>query len=81
MVNEPGNESVASMKIPIKLYPVIFPNVPPRSEPVQNIMAIIMPKPRQPFIPTLSIRALGMTLDAFATSSDIYSRDVLAKSV
>ena len=74
MVNEPGTESVASMKIPIKLYPVIFPSLPPRSESAQNIITMIIPKPRQPLIPTLIIRALGMTVEAFATSSDIYLR-------
>lgn len=73
MVNEPGTEFVASMNIPIKLYPVAFPSVPPRSASVQNIITMIIPKPRQPLIPTLIIRALGMTVEAFATSSDIYS--------
>ena len=72
MANEPGTEFVASMKMPMKLYPVALPSLPPRSESVQNIITIIIPKPRQPLIPTLIIRALGITVEAFATSSDIY---------
>jgi hypothetical protein len=74
IANEPDTEPVASMKIPIKGYPVASATAPPKSGLVQNSIAIRIPNPRQPFIPTLSIRARGITFAAFTTSSAIYQK-------
>lgn len=45
--------------------------------PLQNSMAINMPKPIDPLIKTLSIMEVGTATEAFVISSDIYQEGLV----
>lgn len=66
----PAMDPVASKKIARKGYPVGDSRADPRS-PLQNSMAINMPKPKDPLIKTLSMIEVGTATAAFVISSDI----------
>lgn len=66
----PAVDPVACIKIAMKGYPVGDFRANPRS-PLQNNMAINMPKPKDPLINTLSIIEVGTAMAAFVISSDI----------
>jgi hypothetical protein len=54
----------------MKGYPVGESKAEPRS-PLQNSMAINMPKPKDPLINTLNMMEVGTATEAFVISSDI----------
>lgn len=66
----PAMDPVASKKIARKGYPVGDARAVSRS-PLQNSMAINMPKPRDPLIKTLSMMEVGTATAALVISSDI----------
>jgi hypothetical protein len=66
----PAVDPVACLKIAMKGYPVGDSRADPRS-PLQNSMAINMPKPKDPLINTLSMIEVGTAIAALVISSDI----------